>query len=327
MITVITATGDREIAFGLCRKWMQAQTILPDQWIIVDDGKNPIIISKPEDYVYYIRREPGKNEGHTLLLNLKESLSHIKGDKILIIEDDDWYGPEYVKTMSGYLDKYDLVGEAPSRYYHVPTMKYRRVGNTKHASLCQTGFNRILLQKFEEYLIGDPYLDVRFWEGIKEKKYLFSDIGDKLHLHCGMKGLKGRKGIGTGHNSKANYYYPDNHLAFLIKWVGEEDAKVYMDHVGQSFESAKLISFGSSKNSPKPRIGDKSRIGDKLPKETAPESKRSRKIVGPKNPVVPLHLRPKRAHPNLRPVKTGGDFPCSKAIGPDGKRIMPKNWR
>ena len=320
MITAITVTGDRTEAFELCRRWMASQTKKIDQWIVVDDGFK-LLTKELKVGIDYIRRLPKKDEGHTLLLNLKESLPYIKGDKILIIEDDDWYGPEYVKTMSEYLDKYDLVGEVPSRYYHVPTMKYRRVANTKHASLCQTGFNKILLPKFKECLTGDPYLDIRFWEKVKEKKYLFSDTGDKLHLHCGMKGLKGRKGIGTGHNPKANYYYPDNHLTFLIKWVGEEDAKVYMDHVGQSFESAKLISFGSSKNSPKPRIGDK------LPKETAPESKRSRKIVGPKNPVVPLNLRPKRAHPNLRPVKTGGDFPCSKAIGPDGKRIMPKNWR
>ena len=44
MITVITPTGDRPLAFSLCRKWIFNQTIKPDQHIIVDDGKIPMII-------------------------------------------------------------------------------------------------------------------------------------------------------------------------------------------------------------------------------------------------------------------------------------------
>lgn len=240
MITVITPTGDRPEAFELTRKWMFSQTMQPDQWLVIDDGKIPL----PEHLrtnLDYVRREPQEGEGHTLTLNMKEAVNYIKGDIILIFEDDDWYGPKYIETMNSYLQLYDLVGERFARYYHLPFMKYRRIGNSKHASFCQTGFTRKVLPIFIQCLEGDSYIDSRLWATVTEHSYLITDTDDKLKLHCSLKGLKGRRGIGTGHNEGARYYSVDEGLTYLIKWVGEENARIYMNHVGQSFESAKLI--------------------------------------------------------------------------------------
>jgi hypothetical protein len=223
---------------------MADQVVKPDQWIIVDDGFTPM-----PDYlkycaninIKYVRREPKEGEGHTLTLNLKEAVKHIKGDKILIIEDDDWYGPNYIATMNHYLLHFDLVGEKCARYYHAPIMKFRRIANTAHASLCQTGFTSGALSFFKKCLEGDPYVDARIWAVPTLRKYLIEDIKDELHLHCSLKGLKGRKGIGTGHNPESRYYYPDIALENLIKWIGIDNAKLIMKHVGQSFESALLV--------------------------------------------------------------------------------------
>lgn len=240
MITIITPTGDRPEAFELTRKWVASQTRQPDQWIVVDDGKEPL-----PDYlrigIDYIRREPKEKEGHTLVLNMKEAVKHIRGDMILIFEDDDWYGPAYVETMAHYLENYDLVGESYARYYHLPSMKCRRIGNAHHASFCQTGFTSKILPIFKACLEGDPYIDARLWKTIDMNKYLIVDTEDTLKLHCSLKGLKGRKGIGSGHNQDSGYYHVDVGLQFLFKWVGEENAKIYMKHVGQSFISAQLI--------------------------------------------------------------------------------------
>ena len=240
MISLVTPTGDRPEAFELTRKWISMQTLQPDQWLVIDDGKIPLPLHL-RDGVDYIRREPKDGEGHTLTLNMKVALPHIKGDKILIIEDDDWYGPNYISTMSKHLDNYNLVGESYARYYHVPTMRCRRIGNTRHASFCQTGFTNKLLSIFEKCLEGDPYIDARFWSAVTDKKYLIMDSEDQLRLHCSLKGLRGRKGIGTGHDPNANYYQVDSGLQYLIKWVGEDNARIYMKHVGQSFESGKLV--------------------------------------------------------------------------------------
>jgi hypothetical protein len=191
-----------------------------------------------------VRREPQAREGHTLLLNLRLALSYIKGSKILIIEDDDWYGPDYIHTMDKLLDTYDLVGEMKARYYNVPAMKYKRIGNGAHASLCQTGFTKNIFSVFESCLVVDSYVDDRLWKSPNVKSFLINDEDDSLRLHCSLKGLKGRKGIGTGHNMNARYYRPDVGLEHLIKWVGEENARIYMEHVGRNFETAKLYYVG-----------------------------------------------------------------------------------
>ena len=238
MITCITPTGDRSEAFELCTMWMKSQRKQPDQWIVIDDGYTPLSENLKTN-CQYIRREPKENEGFTLTLNLRTAIPYIKYDKILIIEDDDWYGPDYISVMNHYLKKYDLIGEMFARYYHITTMKHSRVINNKHASLCQTGFTSKILSKFISCLDGDPYVDIRFWES--ETGYLIDDSSDLLKLHCAIKGLKGRNGIGTGHKEDSEYFQVDNGLKTLISWVGEENARIYMNHIGMSFESATLI--------------------------------------------------------------------------------------
>ena len=231
IITCITPTGDRQEAFALTRKWMKSQTMQPDQWLVIDDGFSPLKEELREG-LDYIRRTPFANEGHTLTTNMTLALPYIKGDIILIFEDDDWYGPKYIETMVEHLRTHHLVGEGFARYYHVKAGKYYRVDNREHASFCQTGFTRDILHLFEKSIPGDPYIDMRFWlKFAKDHKFLFFDENDNMQLHCSLKGLKGRKGIGTGHDWNSHYYLKDSNHQQLIKWVGEENAKIYLDHV------------------------------------------------------------------------------------------------
>jgi len=239
-ITCITPTGDRIEAFALTRKWIASQTRQPDQWIVVDDGKTPLPSSLKKG-IEYVRREPQKGEGHTLVANMKTALPLIKGDVILIIEDDDWYGPNYIATMAGLLLQHDLVGESHARYYHVVMNRYKRLENKSHASFCQTGFTKKLLPLFKECLDGDPYIDMRLWKAGKKYGYLITDTEDKLQLHCSLKGLKGRQGIGTGHDGNSSYYKTDKNYFHLIKWVGEENAKIYIDHVKDMYDPSEGI--------------------------------------------------------------------------------------
>ena len=230
-ITCITPTGDRVDAFRLTKRWIESQTMQPNQWIVVDDGFEQL----PKDLrhgVHYIRRKPKKNEGHTLNANISTAFPHIEGDIILIIEDDDWYGEKYIETMYNHLQSHDLVGEGHARYYHLPTRQYCRVGNVGHASLCQTGFTRKLLPHFEKSIEGDPYIDMRFWRRYaKGHGFLFHDVEDRLRIHCSMKGLLGRKGIGTGHNEQSNFYKPDPCHKMLERWIGKDNVRIYIDHL------------------------------------------------------------------------------------------------
>jgi len=139
---------------------------------VVDDGRTPLSTDLA-NYVEYIRREPLRHEADTLTLNLATALPHIRGNKIFIIEDDDWYGPNYLKTMLEYLDNYVLVGEGFARYFNIRSLNYARLKNNKHISLCQTGFDSSLLSIFKKCLVGDPFVDMRFWNSVTENKYIF----------------------------------------------------------------------------------------------------------------------------------------------------------
>ena len=231
-ITVITLTGDRNKVFEITKQHILAQTIQPDQWIIVDDGFEPL----PEKLIKgadYIRREPKKGEGFTLIQNMKLAVSQIKSDIILFMEDDDYYAPNYIETYYKYLKEHVLVGEGCARYYHVPAQKYARLSNRNHASLAQTGFRKELLEIFKSTLYGDPYVDLRFWQKASKYGYLFFDTEDKLKLHCSLKGLPGRKGIGIGHDKNYALYRYDKDYKVLKKWIGEETALKCVKLIGE----------------------------------------------------------------------------------------------
>ena len=96
-VSVITPTGDRPECFELLRRWVVHQTLRPAQWIVVDDGKTPM---HPIPEATVIRREPHPDDpACTLGKNLEAALAHVLHDKIIIMEDDDWYGPPICKPL------------------------------------------------------------------------------------------------------------------------------------------------------------------------------------------------------------------------------------
>ena len=228
-ITAITPTGDRPLAFALCQQWMRHQTRQPDQWIVIDDGKTPM---KPSVPMEYIRREPQPDDPkHTLILNLKTAVPLIKGDKIVVIEDDEYYAPEYMTKMALGLDRHEVVGIGRSKYYHLPSGGYSKIGNTAHASLAETGFRSSFLPEFKELLErNNVYLDMDIWKRANQngRGFIFVD-NDKNPLYVGIKGLSGRAGIGRGHDSALYRDNPlDNSRKTLRQWI-PKDYAVYMD--------------------------------------------------------------------------------------------------
>ena len=229
IITAITPTGDRPLPFTLCQYWMGKQTLRPDQWIVVDDGKVPM---EPKVGMEYIRRKPKKSDPEqTLIENLRTAIPYIRGSKIVIIEDDEYYAPGYIEQFSSKLDRHEIVGIGRSKYYHLFSGNYSQLQNTRQASFAEMAFRRSFLNEFKSFLTGGLYLDMKIWRAVDRRRtHLFYD--DENPLYVGMKGMPGRHGIGGGHDITHRIYQnktKDESRGVLKNWIpNEEDFNIYM---------------------------------------------------------------------------------------------------
>ncbi|MCK9544491.1 MAG: glycosyltransferase [Novosphingobium sp.] len=242
-ITSITCTGDRPLTFLLCKKWIEQQTVRPDQWIIVDDGKEPIDTTSLPSFAKYIRREPKPSDPqHTLILNIQTAMNHIAGEKIFFMEDDEYYAPNYIEELSKKLDQYELVGIGRSKYYHLLKATYYQHPNMGHASLAQTAFRSSFLPDVKRVINGDPFFDVRIWGIVNGSSSAYFKLDERVlaniskdgralifedkdnSIYCGMKGMMGRKGIGCGHTGEGE---PDRDRQKLKEWIPKD----YQDYL------------------------------------------------------------------------------------------------
>jgi hypothetical protein len=227
-VTVVTPTGDRPEALELLRRWIASQTRQPDQWLVVDDGKHRIKPKRvPEATV--VRRKPRADDPScTLGKNLEAILPLVAHDKVLIMEDDDWYGPEYIDTMAALLDAHEVVGISGTKYYHPGIPGYREMGRGDHASLSQTGFRKSAIPEVLKAIPFDANMpafpecsvDMRLWKNCNGQGHLVP--GADMKLHCSIKGLPGRPGAGVGHDKR--YYTPDKDLTKFREWCGDVEA-------------------------------------------------------------------------------------------------------
>lgn len=227
MLKLLTATGCRQEAWAICEKLMLAQTYTgPVRWIIVDDGKEaqPVTFAREGWQLEVVRREPFWKPGqNTQALNLVAGLARVKPyDRLVILEDDDHYAPDWIETINAALDGADLAGENMARYYNVATSTGRQLNNANHASLCSTGVKGMALEMLRrECKPGVQFIDVNLWRNFKGTKHLFS--GGRV---TGIKGMPGRGGIGMGH--KPDFHgIKDTDGALLREWIGQ-DAELYI---------------------------------------------------------------------------------------------------
>jgi len=166
------------------------------------------------------------------------ALPLIKSNKIIIIEDDEYYAPKYVAEMATLLDQYIVVGIGNTKYYHLFSGGNYRHRNIDHSSLAQTAFRDSFLLEFKEILntnVEEPRIDKHIWRKIRGGDRGFIFIEDKKNpLYVGIKGLPGRPGV-IGHDPESRPYHrrrcsPDRSRRRLRDWIPErEDFGIYMD--------------------------------------------------------------------------------------------------
>ena len=227
MLTLLTTTGCRPEAWAICEKLMMRQTYSGAiRWIVVDDGEQPQQITfKRENWLLMVVRpepywKPGQN---TQARNLRAGLEFVEDhEKLVIIEDDDLYGSEYLQKVSEWLDGAELVGECKARYYNYRTRKYRQLSNMHHASLCSSAMTgRAIDHLRKECRDNIQFIDINLWRNFHGKKQLYSS-----KMVVGIKGLPGRTGIGMGHKSEFAGLV-DKDGSILRQWAGN-NADLYL---------------------------------------------------------------------------------------------------
>lgn len=224
MLTLLTATGARPAAWAICERLMARQDYAGTvRWVIVDDGPEPqpVTFQRAGWHLLVIRPNPVWQRGqNTQARNLLAGLAAIgAGDRVVVIEDDDWVAPDWLTHVAGQLDRAELVGERRSRYYNIATRRGREMGNTAHASLCATALRGRALDTFRQVLrTKRTGIDMHLWRR-HPSRHLFDG-----HRVVGIKGLPGRGGVGVGHRS--DFGTPDPTGALLREWIGE-DARLY----------------------------------------------------------------------------------------------------
>lgn len=221
MLTLLTMTGERPEAFALCERWMARQTYSgPVRWVIVDDGKKaqPIKFKRKGWAVEVVRPEPSWTQGeNTQARNIVAGLDRIgPEERVVIIEDDDWYSASWLSTVSAALDAHELVGESHAKYYNVAQRKAREHENEQHASLCSTALRGRALDVLRGVCRpGIQFIDVMLWQAFGPAG-LFR--GEDV---VGVKGLPGRKGIGVGHAKQFQGTF-DANAKILRSWIGAD---------------------------------------------------------------------------------------------------------
>lgn len=233
MINLLTPTNNRVDVFSLCARWMQNQTYEgPVNWIVIDDGKEKVQVPKVKNWnIVHIQRPP--MEGNSHAANLLEGLEHLKSDKVIMIEDDDYYHPKYVQLCAAGLEEKSIIGCNKLIKYSLPTKTYMLSTYNMPAPVAMVGTS--FKGKIDEFkkiceeadpLAGDQQLlDVKLWG-------LFSDAekGYYKNDYPIVVGLKGhvKNGITTKHERHLGT--PDSNLNMLKK-ILREDIALYKPYL------------------------------------------------------------------------------------------------
>lgn len=225
VLTVITPTGERPAAFGLCQKMIARQTYRGAiRWIVVDDGKEPseITVRRRNLEIEVIRPTPFWKPGdNTQGRNLRAAMDRVSPDDLVVFwEDDDWYSPKWLSEIARRAGAAELVGESHAIYYNVRTRRVSHLGNDTHASLRCSAIRGAALDTFREVLETPyKYYDMRLWRKHPEGAVF------KTRLTVGMKGLPGRPGIALGHDGRKGEFDRDGEV--LRSLIGD-DADFYL---------------------------------------------------------------------------------------------------
>ena len=151
---------------------------------------------------------------------LLENERFADSEYVFVVEDDDWYSPNYLASLTIALLTADLVGEPHAPFYNVRYRSYAICPNAHYAALCATAFRASLIRDILPLIdSSDTELDRRIWEELDCSKRL------QRTRHCvGLKGQSGRPGLSGGHIPDG--FRPDPEGRLLRQWICDDAHEV-----------------------------------------------------------------------------------------------------
>lgn len=255
MLTLVTTTRNRPLSFSMVEGWIARQTYRePYQWFVVNDGDEPYEYKAGQEVIQRKPRKKMKTASGKLVdeisicANWLEAIPKIQGDKIIVVEDDDWLHPTYLEKMATALDEVDVAGISFDVYFKVQSRKYRRMGNAQHASLASTAFRASALPAVDRCCKvlcpanNSVFIDMYLWAEAEPMHGLRTRLipnraPDGRAFHVGLKQMPGAVGLGNGHGDDGA---SDPTMAMLIEWIGNEDARNLRNTLGDLCQSKDL---------------------------------------------------------------------------------------
>jgi len=181
---------------ALCRKYLKAQTLQPDEWIIGDETNGSLPPWK--------RPPPGKRRGvkdrvwHVYKMLMKRAVER-GHTRIIFMEDDDWYSPTYLETRVREMETAPAVTGKRALHWHVGIKAYRWFTGPRHEHVSQLGMHASTVP----WLLAQPRIEA-------------------------LAGIKGR--IQTDPLVNVEVKAPDSLMGGVARednpWIHDPDAKV-----------------------------------------------------------------------------------------------------
>lgn len=200
---IIPDRGDRKPFLDNCLRMIKTQTLQPDYVLVVDFDPTD---EKPDITKRY-------RVGY-------EVLSEGEFDVIALMENDDWYSPEYLEIMVRNWElkgKPDIFGTDYTIYYHLKLKKHFTMEHYHRSSAMSTLIKPNL--DFEWCPDHEVYTDIHLWQTLKGLTFR-----PEKHICIGMK-----HGIGKCGGR--------NHIDRLDRYVNQDDILSILDSESFKFYS------------------------------------------------------------------------------------------
>jgi glycosyltransferase involved in cell wall biosynthesis len=207
---IIPDRGDRPLFMENCLRMVRAQTL----------GASIIVVDSPP-----------KDDSCDIVPRIRTAYNFFDSydtDVIAIMENDDWYAPDYLEKMVEAwqrFEKPDLFGTCYTIYYHMQLRGYFTMEHHQRASLMNTLIKPGL--NFEWPVDIEPYLDLHLWKTIPNRIV----FRPEKHISIGMKHGVGKCG-GESHvidqRMIKRFSNPDN--GFLKETLDPESFEFYNNY-------------------------------------------------------------------------------------------------